>query len=80
MEHSGAQRNVILDDLRGIIRGEVHGDAVFRQLYASDGSIFEIRPLAIVRPRNTADVIACVQYAAEKGIPVHARGSGSGVA
>ena len=80
MEHFEAQRGIILDDLRGLVRGEVLGDAVFRQLYTSDGSIFEIRPLAIVRPRNTADVVACVQYAAEKGISVQARGAGSGVA
>ncbi len=80
MEQYEAQRGIILDDLRGLVRGDVLGDPVYRQLYTSDGSIFEIRPLAIVRPRNTADVVACVQYAGEKGIPVHARGSGSGVA
>ena len=34
----------------------------------------------MVRPRSAADVAACVQYAAEKHIPVHARGAGSGVA
>ncbi|MDY0166794.1 MAG: FAD-linked oxidase C-terminal domain-containing protein [Thermoguttaceae bacterium] len=80
MEQHEAQRDIILDDLRGLVRGEVFVDPVHRQLYTSDGSIFEIRPLAVVRPRNTADVVACVQYAGEKGIPVHARGSGSGVA
>ncbi len=80
MEPHEAQRDIILDDLRGLVRGEVLGDPVYRQLYTSDGSIFEIRPLAVVRPRNTADVVACVQYAGEKDIPVHARGSGSGVA
>ncbi len=80
MEQFEAQRDIILDDLRGLVRGEVLGDPVYRQLYTSDGSIFEIRPLAIVRPRNTADIVASVQYASEKGIPIHARGSGSGVA
>ena len=34
----------------------------------------------MVRPRSTADVAACVQYAAEKHISLHARGAGSGVA
>jgi len=74
------QRDVILSDLRGLIAGEVRADAIDRQLYASDGSIFEIRPLAVIRPRGAADVVACVQYAAEKQIPLHARGAGSGVA
>jgi len=80
MEHLEDHRDVILDDLRGLIGGEIQADEIYRQLYASDGSIFQIRPLAVVRPRNTADVVACVKYAAEKRIPLHARGAGSGVA
>ncbi|RMF88563.1 MAG: FAD-binding oxidoreductase, partial [Planctomycetota bacterium] len=68
------------DDLRGQIAGEVRCDETFTQLYAGDGSIYEIRPLGVVRPRNTNDVIVCLQYAAEHDIPVHPRGAGSGVA
>ena len=74
------QRERILGDLRGLIAGDVRSDDIYRQLYASDASIYEIRPLAVIRPRSAADVVACVQYAAEKRIPVHARGAGSGVA
>ncbi len=74
------QREIVLDDLRGLIAGEVRCDDVFVQLYASDASIHEIRPLVVVRPRSTADVVACVRYAAEKEIPIHARGAGTGVA
>ncbi len=73
-------RERIQDDLRGLITGEVRCDDVFLQLYSSDASIYEIRPLGIVRPRSTADVAATVQYAAEKRIAVHARGAGTGVA
>lgn len=74
------QRERIQDDLRGLISGEVRCDDVFLQLYASDASVYEIKPLGVVSPRSTADVAACVQYAAEKQIPVHARGAGTGVA
>lgn len=73
-------RERIQADLRGLVDGEVHCDDVFLQLYATDASIYEIRPLGVVRPRSTADVVACVQYAAEKGIPIHPRGSGTGLA
>ena len=45
----------------------------------SDASIYEIRPLGVVRPRGVADVAACVQYAAENKIPIHARGAGTGL-
>jgi len=80
MEALEQQRGIIVDDLRGLIAGDVRGDDVFLQLYSSDASIYEIRPLAVVRPRCLADVTACVRYAAEKQIPVHARGAGTGVA
>jgi len=73
-------RERIQADLRGLLDGEVRCDDVFVQMYASDASIYEIKPLGVVRPRRTADVVACVQYAAEHGIPIYARGAGSGVA
>ena len=74
------QRERIQDDLRGLVSGDVLCDDVSRQLYASDASIYEVRPLGIVRPRSTADVAACLRYAADKQIPIHARGAGTGVA
>jgi FAD/FMN-containing dehydrogenase/Fe-S oxidoreductase len=74
------ERERIQADLRGLIAGEVRCDDVFLQMYASDASIYEIKPLGVVRPRATADVVATVRYAAENNLPIHARGAGSGVA
>ena len=74
------QRERIQDDLRGLVSGEVRCDDLFLQLHASDASIYEIRPQAVVRPRHAVDVAACVRYAREKKLPIHARGAGSGSA
>ncbi len=74
------QRERIQDDLRGLIAGEVRCDEISLQLYSTDASVYQIKPLAVVRPRRAADAAACLQYAAEKRIPVHARGAGSGTA
>ena len=68
------------EDLRGQLAGDVYCDPLHLQLYASDASVYEIAPLGVVRPRNTNDVAATVRYAAENQIPLHARGSGSGLA
>src|SRR5687768_5871840 len=73
-------RQRIQDDLRGLVRGDVHCDDLFLQLYASDASIYQIKPLGVVRPRSAADVAVCLQYAAEQKLPVHARGAGTGLA
>ena len=70
----------IEEDLRGVLRGEVRCDDLFVQLYASDASIYQLRPLGVVRPRSVEDVVRTVQYAAENELPLHARGAGSGLA
>ncbi|MEM9352347.1 MAG: anaerobic glycerol-3-phosphate dehydrogenase subunit C [Planctomycetota bacterium] len=75
-----AERKRIQEDLRGVLKGEVRCDDLFVQLYATDASIYQLRPLGVVRPRNDDDVIATIRYAAANGIPVHARGAGSGLA
>lgn len=74
------QRERIQDDLRGLVAGEVRCDDVFLQLFASDASIYEIKPLGIVRPRSATDVSVCAHFANEKKIPLHARGAGTGMA
>ncbi len=70
----------IEEDLRGVLRGEVRCDDLYTQLYSTDASIYEIRPLGVVRPRSVKDVVATVQYAAENKIPIYPRGAGSGLA
>ena len=74
------ERDRIQADLRGLLEGEIRCDDVFLQVYSSDASIYEIKPLAVIRPRSTADVVACVEYASENNLPIHARGSGTGLA
>jgi FAD/FMN-containing dehydrogenase/Fe-S oxidoreductase len=73
----GQQHERIQDDLRGLVAGEVLCGDFFRQLHASDASIYEIRPLAVVRPSRAADVSACLRYARDHNLPVHARGAGT---
>ncbi|HEX6961821.1 MAG TPA: anaerobic glycerol-3-phosphate dehydrogenase subunit C [Lacipirellula sp.] len=75
-----AEQLRIEEDLRGLIRGDVHCDDLFVQMYASDASIFEIPPLGIVRPRTVDDVVAVVRYAAERGMAIYPRGAGTGLA
>ncbi|MBI1246310.1 FAD-binding protein [bacterium] len=74
------ERERIRADLRGVLAGEICCDDTFLELYSTDASIFQIKPLAVVRPRRTADVAATVQYAADNQIPIHARGAGTGMA
>lgn len=74
------ERERIQSDLRGLLEGDVYCDDVYRQMYSCDASIYQIRPLGVVRPRHADDVAACLRYASEHDIPIHARGAGTGVA
>ena len=74
-----AERSRIEEDLRGVVSGEVLCDDARRSLYATDGSLFEVLPLAVVRPRSVDDVAATIRWAAKRGVSVHARGAGSSV-
>ncbi|MBI1914679.1 MAG: FAD-binding protein [Planctomycetes bacterium] len=75
-----ADQSRIRDDLEGIVRGDVLFDDITRTLYSTDASLFEVRPVGVVAPRDEEDVRAVVRYAAEHEIPVVARGAGTGVA
>jgi FAD/FMN-containing dehydrogenase/Fe-S oxidoreductase len=70
----------IHDDLRGILGGELLFEPIERAPYAHDASLYEIDPLGVVAPRTREDLAALVRYAAERSIPLHARGAGTGLA
>lgn len=68
------------DDLRGVVEGDVDFGDLFAQMYSTDASIYQLRPLGIVRPRTAEDCAAVIRYAREHHLSVHARGAGSGLA
>ncbi len=70
----------VQDDLRGIIEGDVVFGDLYAQMYATDASIYQMRPFGVVRPRSAMDVAAVVRYAAEHNFSVYARGAGSSLA
>ena len=75
-----ADRARIQADLGGVLDGQVHCDDLTLQMYASDASIYEVRPQGVVRPLNVNDVKVTVKYAAENELTIIPRGSGSNVA
>jgi len=70
----------VADDLRSLIDGDVLSSNVSRQLYSTAACIYELTPLVIVVPRNADDVQRTVKFSSETGIPITARGAGSGLA
>lgn len=70
----------VQDDLRGAIEGDVLFGDLYAQMYATDASIYQMRPFGVVRPRSVDDVAVVVRYAVEHQLSLHARGAGSSLA
>ena len=49
------------------LRGEVLADRFSRAMYATDASVYQILPAAVVRPRNAADVVQTVRFCRDNG-------------
>jgi FAD/FMN-containing dehydrogenase len=69
-------------DLQKVLRGEVDDTAATRDFYSHDASLFEVRPLLVVAPRDAADVQALVTYVtthkkAEPSLSITARSAGT---
>ncbi len=69
-----------LESLTAEVEGDVLTGPMELALYSTDASIFQIHPAVVVCPRTTADVQAALRFAAREGLPVVARGAGSGLA
>src|SRR5205823_986944 len=61
-------------------REDVRVDRGSRLLYATDASIYEMEPVAVVFPRGARDVEHVVRVAARRGVPVLTRGAGTSLA
>ena len=69
----------LVEDLAGLFRGDLQCDRISTSLYATDGSLHQVLPLAVAAPRDHEDLVTLVHYAAEQRLPLFARGAGTGV-
>ncbi|HEY3289038.1 MAG TPA: FAD-linked oxidase C-terminal domain-containing protein [Anaerolineae bacterium] len=67
------------DALARSISGEVRFDDATRVLYSTDASNYQVFPHGVVLPKTNDDVAVTMQLCAEFGVPVIARGGGSGL-
>ncbi|MCK5719100.1 MAG: FAD-binding protein [Thiomargarita sp.] len=72
--------NDLYQDLAQYIAGDLLTDLVSRRLYATDASIYEEIPRAVVRPKNKDDCIKIVKFAHQHHIPLIPRAAGTSTA
>ncbi|MSQ93151.1 MAG: FAD-binding oxidoreductase [Gemmataceae bacterium] len=77
MDFTAQKHEALLGYLRRHVDGEVRFDAVTRQLYSTDASIYQIEPVGVVIPKTAAALQTAVQIALEMHIPIVPRGGGT---
>ena len=71
--------DAVREALGGAVKGDVLTDRFSRTAYATAACIYKIMPLAVVVPKDAADVVATVKAGVQLGVSVIARGAGSGL-
>ncbi len=66
--------------LREVVRGRVLDDRESLDKFSRDRSIYEIRPRIAVLPEDSEDIQRLVEFSSREGVPITARGGGSGLA
>ncbi|MEL6255101.1 MAG: FAD-linked oxidase C-terminal domain-containing protein [Bacteroidota bacterium] len=63
--------------LRPHIKGEIRNEEIYRLMFSTDASNYQVKPLAVLFPAEVGDVQKAVKYCLEYQIPVISRGGGS---
>jgi len=66
-------------ELHDTTEGEVRLDAINRNVYSVDASIYEVPPVAVVIPKSLQDLVQTVYIARRHGLSVTPRGAGTGI-
>jgi FAD/FMN-containing dehydrogenase/Fe-S oxidoreductase len=72
--------NDFFQELQDKIKGEVLRDEYTLGMYSTDASIYQIKPKAVVFPKDEEDVKAAVKVGSENSITILPRGAGTSLA
>jgi len=67
----------IAKEIQGQVKGKVLFDEFSRGRYSTDASLYQIKPLGAVLPKDKNDVLRIMEYSQKQGISLLARGGGS---
>lgn len=79
MEVVSLQKEII-DLLHSRTQAEILVDDLYLGIYATDASLYQMRPIAVVIPKSKQDIIQIIQIANEYNLPVLPRGTGTSLA
>jgi FAD/FMN-containing dehydrogenase/Fe-S oxidoreductase len=78
--HQSSDVGALARELTAQVEGEVRLGRHDRLLYATDASLYQVEPLAVVIPSSTDDAARAVRFCARHNLPVLPRGGGTSLA
>lgn len=75
-----SNQQLFVQDLQFHISGDVLSDATSLGLYATDASVYQIQPIAVVLPKHEKDVRTALRIAKDHQVAVLPRGGGTSLA
>jgi hypothetical protein len=69
-----------LEQLSKALEGDLFYDELHRVIYATDASVYQIKPLAVAQPKTVADIQTLVHFANQHQIPLTPRTAGTSLA
>jgi FAD/FMN-containing dehydrogenase/Fe-S oxidoreductase len=73
-------QNLPLQLLASSLEGDLFYDELHKVIYSTDASVYQIKPIAIARPKSVTDIQMLVHFANEHQIPLTPRTAGTSLA
>ncbi len=70
----------IANELKNILKGEVHTDNTSIILYSTDASAYSEKPLGVIYPQDTEDIGKVIKFCHKHKIPIIPRAAGTSLA
>ncbi len=77
MRFNSDQIQKIGKEISNKVDGKTLFDEFSRGRYSTDASVYQIKPLGVVLPKDTNDVLSLMEYSQKNSVPLLARGGGS---
>ncbi|WP_456376312.1 FAD-binding and (Fe-S)-binding domain-containing protein [Lutibacter sp.] len=73
-------KKIDLNKLAELLVGEIHFDNLYKNIYATDASVYRKLPLGVAYPKNNTDIITLINFAAKNKITLIPRAAGTSLA
>ena len=77
MRFNSEQIKKIGKEISNKVEGKTLFDEFSRGRYSTDASVYQIKPIGVILPKDTNDVLNIMDYSQKNSIPLLARGGGS---